>query len=116
MEISKFILKKILYGPVFEYNNKFDDLKRVSEQDFKTCKASSPITSYTAGSDRITLKKLGNYYFMCGFPGHCEADQRIQLTIASPPRRPMPPTQLTSDASASSKSTIISLAILSPHL
>ncbi|XP_021909800.1 mavicyanin-like [Carica papaya] len=96
---------------VFDYNNKFHNVKQVSEQDFETCNATSPIATHTTGSDTVTLKKLGNYYFLCGFQGHCEAGQRIQLVVGQPPRRPMPPTQLISDASASSEFTTFSFAI-----
>ncbi|KAL5821632.1 hypothetical protein ACOSQ3_023514 [Xanthoceras sorbifolium] len=42
-------------------------------KDFLSCNATSPIATYATGSDSITLKSIGHYYFLCGFPGHCEA-------------------------------------------
>ncbi|KAG6510222.1 basic blue protein-like [Zingiber officinale] len=36
---------------------------------------------YTSGKDRITLVK-GDNYFICAFPGHCEANMKIKVTAA----------------------------------
>ncbi|KAJ4710377.1 mavicyanin-like [Melia azedarach] len=67
---------------VFEYNNQFHNVKQVTHQDFQSCNATSAIAVYTTGSDSIALKTPGHYYFLCGFPGHCEAGQKLDIMVA----------------------------------
>ncbi|KAM7250873.1 hypothetical protein ACFE04_022756 [Oxalis oulophora] len=80
----------------FQYNNQFHNVKQVTEQDFLQCSPTSPISTYTTGSDKIVLEKPEHYYFLCGYPGHCEAGQKLDILvkpasssrIASPPSNP----------------------------
>ncbi|TXG63655.1 hypothetical protein EZV62_010649 [Acer yangbiense] len=65
----------------FEYNNQFHNVKQVTHQDFQSCNATSSMAVYTTGSDSITLKGPGHYYFLCGFPGHCQAGQKIAIVV-----------------------------------
>ncbi|KAH7577541.1 hypothetical protein JRO89_XS01G0264700 [Xanthoceras sorbifolium] len=66
---------------VFKYSNQYHNVKQVSQKDFLSCNATSPIAIYATGSDSITLKSTGHYYFLCGFPGHCEAGQKFQILV-----------------------------------
>ncbi|KAJ4722808.1 3-isopropylmalate dehydratase large subunit-like [Melia azedarach] len=75
---------------VFEYNNQFHNVKQVTDQDFQSCNATSAIAVYTTGSDSITLKTPGHYYFLCGFPGHCEAGQKLDIMVAPGSLSPSP--------------------------
>uniref|UniRef100_A0A6N2LH90 Phytocyanin domain-containing protein n=1 Tax=Salix viminalis TaxID=40686 RepID=A0A6N2LH90_SALVM len=81
---------------VFNYNNQFHNVKQVTRRGFDSCNATSPIATYTNGSDSVTLEKHGHFYFICGYPGHCQAGQKIDISVVpatsnlSPAR---PPTQ-----------------------
>ncbi|XP_044494495.1 mavicyanin-like [Mangifera indica] len=66
---------------VFSYNNQFHNVKQVTHKDFKSCNATSAMAVYTSGSDSITLNNTGHHYFMCGFPGHCEAGQKVDIMV-----------------------------------
>ncbi|CAB4317260.1 unnamed protein product [Prunus armeniaca] len=69
---------------IFAYNNQFHNVMQVSDQDFESCNATSAISSYTSGSDTITLKRPGHYYFLCGAPGHCQAGQKVDIKVSLP--------------------------------
>ncbi|KAJ4729030.1 mavicyanin-like [Melia azedarach] len=73
---------------VFEYDNQFHNTKQVTLQDFQSCNALSPIAAYATGSDSIILKTPGHYYFLCGYPGHCEAGQKLDIMVTPPSPRP----------------------------
>nr|XP_023924585.1 mavicyanin-like isoform X2 [Quercus suber] len=62
-------------------NNFHVDDKIVTHQNFQSCNATSPIASYTSGSDSITLKSPGNFYYLCGVPGHCQAGQKVPIKV-----------------------------------
>ncbi|XP_021900037.1 mavicyanin-like [Carica papaya] len=65
---------------VFEYNKQLHNVKQVKREDFESCNAASPIATYTTGSDSISLKSRGDYYF-CGFAGHCQAGQKVHVKV-----------------------------------
>ncbi|XP_011023387.1 PREDICTED: mavicyanin-like [Populus euphratica] len=67
---------------VFNYNNQFHNVKQVTHQGFESCNATSPIATYNNGSDTVTLgKQLGHFYFICGYPGHCQGGQKIDILV-----------------------------------
>ncbi|KAF3943710.1 hypothetical protein ACB098_10G077400 [Castanea mollissima] len=66
---------------VFTYNKQFHNVLQVSHQNFQSCNATSPVASYTSGSDSITLKSPGNFYYLCGVPGHCQAGQKVPIKV-----------------------------------
>ncbi|THU49071.1 hypothetical protein C4D60_Mb06t05700 [Musa balbisiana] len=69
---------------VFEYNNTYHNVLEVRREDYKACKAASPIATYTSGNDSIKLKRHGHHFFICGKPGHCEAGQKVDIRIPKP--------------------------------
>ncbi|XWS19114.1 hypothetical protein CRYUN_Cryun32bG0103800 [Craigia yunnanensis] len=85
---KKFFVGDIL---VFEYNNQFHNVTQVNVQDFKSCNPESLIIGYGKGSDAITLASSGEYYFLCGHPGHCQAGQKLHITVNSAVSPPIPP-------------------------
>ncbi|XVF72405.1 hypothetical protein PTKIN_Ptkin12aG0118900 [Pterospermum kingtungense] len=66
---------------LFEYNKQFHNVMQVSHNDFQTCNGTSAIASYTSGSDTISLKRPGHFYFLCGVPGHCQAGQKVDVLV-----------------------------------
>ncbi|XP_010545090.1 PREDICTED: mavicyanin-like [Tarenaya hassleriana] len=75
---------------LFVYNSQFHNVKQVSRRDFHSCNASSAIATYTSGSDTVPLKRPGHYYFLCGFPGHCQAGQKVHVIVTSSSLPPTP--------------------------
>ncbi|ONI13168.1 hypothetical protein PRUPE_4G207200 [Prunus persica] len=69
---------------IFAYNNQFHNVMQVTTQDFESCNPNSPIAVYSSGSDTITLDRPGNFYFLCGAPGHCRAGQRVEIMATLP--------------------------------
>ncbi|KAB2016188.1 hypothetical protein E1A91_D08G080600v1 [Gossypium mustelinum] len=66
---------------VFRYNNKFNNVVRVTHQNFKSCNATSPIAVYSSGADTINLTRPGHLYFICSIPGHCLAGQKVNIEV-----------------------------------
>ncbi|KAM7253995.1 hypothetical protein ACFE04_031677 [Oxalis oulophora] len=57
-----------------------DYAKWASKHHFH-CNGTSPIETYTSGSDKIVLKHAGHQYFICGFPGHCKMGQKVDILV-----------------------------------
>ncbi|KFK35457.1 hypothetical protein AALP_AA5G286600 [Arabis alpina] len=70
---------------LFVYNSQFHNVKQVSRLDFLSCNATSAVATYTSGSDTVALTTPGHYYFLCGFPGHCQAGQKLHVLVAASP-------------------------------
>ncbi|KAL0756806.1 hypothetical protein Bca101_094474 [Brassica carinata] len=68
---------------LFVYNTQFHNVKQVSRRDFISCNATSALATYNSGSDTVALKKPGHYYFLCGFPGHCQAGQKLHVLVVA---------------------------------
>ncbi|KAK9086731.1 hypothetical protein Syun_029125 [Stephania yunnanensis] len=67
---------------VFEYNAHSHNVMQVNPSDFKSCNSTAPpLAVYTSGDDAVTFKMTGNYYFICGAPGHCEAGQKVEIKV-----------------------------------
>ncbi|XP_010468877.1 PREDICTED: mavicyanin-like [Camelina sativa] len=68
---------------LFVYNSQFHNVKQVSRRDFLSCNATSAMATYTSGSDMVALTKPGHFYFLCGFPGHCQAVQKLHVLVGA---------------------------------
>ncbi|KAF5746278.1 hypothetical protein HS088_TW06G00448 [Tripterygium wilfordii] len=67
---------------VFEYDAQFHNVKQVTHHEFRSCNVTSPKATYSSGSDSITLKRRPTHlYFVCGFPGHCQAGQKVDIRV-----------------------------------
>ncbi|KAK9146689.1 hypothetical protein Sjap_006592 [Stephania japonica] len=67
---------------VFEYHAHSHNVMQVNPSDFKSCNSSAPaLAVYTSGNDAVTFKMSGNYYFICGAPGHCEVGQKVEIMV-----------------------------------
>lgn len=74
---------------VFEYNPQFHNVMQVTHDEFQSCNGTSAIASYTSGSDSVTLKRPGHFYFLCGVPGHCQAGQKVDVLVKSSSKAPI---------------------------
>ncbi|KAG8477715.1 hypothetical protein CXB51_027703 [Gossypium anomalum] len=74
---------------LFQYNPQFHNVMQVTHDDFQSCNGTSAIASYTSGSDSVTLKRPGHFYFLCGVPGHCQAGQKVDVLVKSSSKAPI---------------------------
>ncbi|KAE8729530.1 putative Early nodulin 16 [Hibiscus syriacus] len=87
---------------VFNFTTGQHDVLEVTEADYDNCNAANPISNVTNGPTRITLDRTGDHYFICGFPGHCAAGQKLNVEVrngnrngTAPTPRPSPTTPAT---------------------
>ncbi|KAL3509644.1 hypothetical protein ACH5RR_029045 [Cinchona calisaya] len=77
-----------VYGPSH-------NVLEVSLPDYDACLTNDSIQSYSGGNTVISLTSLGNRYFVCGTPGHCDRGMKVVInTIAAsapPPATPLVP-------------------------
>ncbi|XP_031256750.1 mavicyanin-like [Pistacia vera] len=85
---------------VFKYDNKLHDVKQVTHQAFRSCNATSAAATYTTGFDSITIKSYGHFYFLCSFPGHCQAGQKVDIRVIRDSLGPSPSPETTPSASS----------------
>ncbi|XP_050374510.1 blue copper protein-like [Argentina anserina] len=69
---------------LFSYDEHLHNVVEVTEEGFKSCESTAPIAVYSSGSDTITLKRPGHYYFLCGAPSHCEYGQKVEVIVNLP--------------------------------
>ncbi|KAL2485874.1 Phytocyanin domain-containing protein [Abeliophyllum distichum] len=72
---------------IFNYDAQFHNVLQVTLPGFHSCNSSSPIATYSTGNDSITVTSPGHYYYICGFVGHCEAGQKVDIRV---PKSPQP--------------------------
>ncbi|NP_001149603.1 Blue copper protein-like precursor [Zea mays] len=77
--------KQIVIGDtvVFTYNKQFHNVLAVSKADYKNCIATKPTATWSTGNDSVVLNTTGHHYFLCGYPGHCAAGQKVDIRVAS---------------------------------
>jgi hypothetical protein len=72
----------------------FHNVMAVSTAGYKNCDTSKPIVTMSTGNDSVVLNTTGHHYFLCGFPGHCAAGQKVDINVlassAAPSMAPSP--------------------------
>ncbi|KAK9282527.1 hypothetical protein L1049_005447 [Liquidambar formosana] len=81
----------------FEYNAQFHNVLQVKHAKFRSCNTTAPVATYTSGNDSITIKRAGHFYYICGFPGHCQGGQKVDTPSDSSPS-PSPSSSATAPA------------------
>ncbi|XP_072956171.1 basic blue protein-like [Typha angustifolia] len=66
---------------VFNYTNGTHDVTEVGEAGYSQCITSPNSGVLTSGTDAVTLGSTGPKWFICGFPGHCDAGQKLAITV-----------------------------------
>ncbi|CAL9119922.1 unnamed protein product, partial [Musa textilis] len=66
---------------VFKYEQGAHNVVVVDAEGYISCKPKAGSKTYTSGNDNITLA-AGTSYFICSFPGHCEAAVKIKVTAS----------------------------------
>ncbi|PIN00187.1 hypothetical protein CDL12_27313 [Handroanthus impetiginosus] len=79
---------------LFEYNKDFHNVVRVTHANFNSCNSTAPYATWVTGNDSFTITRPGHFYFICGFPGHCQSGQKVDVRVPksgpSPAPRPSP--------------------------
>ena len=83
---------------MFQYDPKLHNVIEVKNiAEYRNCDKSSAIATYSSGNDSIPIKTPGHRYFICGFPGHCPAGQKVDIRVlnltnaSTPSPTAMPP-------------------------
>ncbi|TVU38339.1 hypothetical protein EJB05_11702 [Eragrostis curvula] len=105
---------------VFTYMKQFHNVMAVSKASYKGCDASKPIATWSTGKDSVVLNTTGHHYFLCGFPGHCAAGQKVDINVlassAAPSESPaMAPAPAGSSEPSAAGGSGSAAAAPSPH-
>ncbi|KAH7655854.1 Cupredoxins domain-containing protein [Dioscorea alata] len=67
---------------LFQYDAKLHNVIEVKNlEDYRNCDKFSAIATYSSGNDSFLIITLGHRFFMCGFPGHCAAGQKVDIRV-----------------------------------
>ncbi|KAI7981491.1 hypothetical protein LOK49_Contig35G00012 [Camellia lanceoleosa] len=70
--------------------NKYHNVLQVTHKEYQACNSSAPIATYSTGNDSITTTKRSHHLFLCGFHGHCQARQKVDINVCRTPLSPTP--------------------------
>lgn len=65
----------------FLYSEGDHNVVKVDGKGFGACATSPNSGVLTSGSDKITLTTAGNKWYICGISGHCDAGQKLKITV-----------------------------------
>ncbi|XP_024973820.1 mavicyanin-like [Cynara cardunculus var. scolymus] len=76
-------LKEFRVGDIllFNYNPTNHNVMQVNHVSFESCNITMSMKTYESGNDSFTITAPGHYYFICSFPGHCDAGQKVDIRV-----------------------------------
>ncbi|GJW97277.1 cucumber peeling cupredoxin-like protein, partial [Tanacetum coccineum] len=66
---------------VFNFTTNAHNVLEVSQSAYGPCTLANPITTVTNGPANITLKTVGNHYYVCGVGPHCQLGQKVMVDV-----------------------------------
>ncbi|XP_018469308.2 early nodulin-like protein 3 [Raphanus sativus] len=90
---NRFQVNDTLY---FKYPKGKDSVLEVSEEEYKTCNTTHPITTLTDGDSLYVLSRSGPFFFVSGNSENCFKGQKLPVKVMSTahhghsPRQPSP--------------------------
>ncbi|KAK8545194.1 hypothetical protein V6N13_066488 [Hibiscus sabdariffa] len=66
---------------VFNFTTGQHNVMEVSEADYDACNTTNAISTVSDGPAKITFKRTGDHYFICGISGHCAAGQKMKVEV-----------------------------------
>ncbi|XP_076959984.1 blue copper protein 1b-like [Bidens hawaiensis] len=66
---------------LFQYNPTNHDVMQVNQRGFRSCNMTAPWKTFKTGNDSFIIRAPGHYYFICSFPSHCEAGQKLDVRV-----------------------------------
>ncbi|KAH9666702.1 Phytocyanin domain-containing protein [Citrus sinensis] len=105
--------RSVFVNLAFNFVTNEHDVLRVPKASYDGCTSSNPIGNpITTGPTNITLDSAGEHYYICTFGWHCQAGQKLAITVSatpgsspSPTGNPTPPTTSTPTAPSPNSST-----------
>ncbi|XWS72947.1 hypothetical protein CRYUN_Cryun02cG0083200 [Craigia yunnanensis] len=90
---------------VFNYVTGTHDVAEVTREAYQPCNTSNLLSNFTTGPTRITLRSPGEHFYICTFPGHCTAGQKLAINVtgsstATPPSSTTAPQSPTTPSSS----------------
>ncbi|KAL6509177.1 hypothetical protein OROGR_022487 [Orobanche gracilis] len=77
------------------------------EKAYKGCDISTPLSTSTAGDDRIKLTKSGTRFFTCGTSSHCVNGMKVKITTVAAEGGSTGPSTVTQPSSSEATSSIV---------
>ncbi|GMJ15658.1 hypothetical protein HRI_005235000 [Hibiscus trionum] len=77
---------------VFNFTTGQHNVAEVTEAAYDACSVANPISTLSTGPARITLNRTGDHYFVCAFPSHCSAGQKLSVEVRNGTRNSTAPT------------------------
>ncbi|KAL4204866.1 hypothetical protein AMTRI_Chr01g134340 [Amborella trichopoda] len=99
---------------VFKYKAGSDSVLLVSEQDYHSCKTSSPISSFKDGNTIFKFPGSGPFFFISGEKDHCQNGQKLIVVVLAERHNKHSISPLPSPSPKSSPSLAPSPASLAP--
>ncbi|KAG2239795.1 hypothetical protein Bca4012_022894 [Brassica carinata] len=90
---NRFQVNDTLY---FKYPKGKDSVLEVSQEEYKTCNTTHPITSLSDGDSLFVLSRSGPFFFVSGISANCLKGQKLAVKVMSAahhshsPRQPSP--------------------------
>lgn len=57
---------------------------KVNGTALENCDIPQANQALTSGNDTVVLNTPGRKWYICGFPGHCAAGQKLKITVQYP--------------------------------
>ncbi|OVA06377.1 Plastocyanin-like [Macleaya cordata] len=90
---------------VFMFRTGVHNIIEVSKEDFDTCTDKKVVQMLYKGPTVMELNELGDHYFYCGVGTHCEAGQKISITVTKGPGSAGAQFEVTANSPAAAKSS-----------
>ncbi|KAJ7952108.1 Cucumber peeling cupredoxin-like protein [Quillaja saponaria] len=65
----------------FHYKAGSNNVVEVSKEDYEGCTVRNLLNTYYKGETVLTLDREGDYYYFCEVGKHCEAGQKLHVTV-----------------------------------
>jgi plastocyanin len=75
---------------VFNFATGAHDVSKVTKTAYDGCNGATTLLKITTSPASVTLNETGQQYFICSFPGHCSAGQKLSINVVKASAAPVP--------------------------
>uniref|UniRef100_A0A7N0ZWK3 Phytocyanin domain-containing protein n=1 Tax=Kalanchoe fedtschenkoi TaxID=63787 RepID=A0A7N0ZWK3_KALFE len=65
----------------FVYDNKKENVLRLSQRHYSTCNLTDPVKKWTSGNDSVRLQRAGHFFFISSPDGQCQGKARVNVKV-----------------------------------
>uniref|UniRef100_A0A7N0TUQ4 Phytocyanin domain-containing protein n=1 Tax=Kalanchoe fedtschenkoi TaxID=63787 RepID=A0A7N0TUQ4_KALFE len=65
----------------FVYDNKKENVLRLSHRHYRTCNLTDPANIWTSGNDSVRLQRAGHFFFISSPDGQCQGKARVNVEV-----------------------------------